>query len=112
MSFVIPAGAAITVSVVVVDQFGNPTSFDGIPQWAVSDPVVATITQADDGLSVRVVSSGQIATGQQLSITGDAVLGEQNRPFTATDTFSVTAGPVAGVRFEYGPVEEAPPPPA
>ena len=51
---------------------GNPASLDGAPVWSITDPAVADLVVAADGLSADVVAK---ALGSaQVSVVGDADL--------------------------------------
>lgn len=53
---------------------GNPATLDGAPAWSISDPAVADLVVAEDGLSAVVLAK---ALGSaQVSVVGDADLDE------------------------------------
>lgn len=80
---------------------GNPAPLDGVPQWASSNPAVATVEPAADGLSalVKAVSVGtaqiscvadaDLDVGELREITG--ILDIEVKPSEAV-TLGITAG--------------------
>lgn len=80
---------------------GNPASLDGVPEWASSNPAVATVTPSTDGLTAVVKASG-LGTAQ-ISVTADADLDAgETRAITGTlnievkPSEAVTLGITAG----------------
>lgn len=64
-----------TASIVIKDKFGNPAAVDGAPAWAVSDPALATLEVATDGMSAKIMPVGVIGSFK-LQVSADADLGE------------------------------------
>lgn len=83
---------------------GNPAKVDGVPEWAVSNPGVARVEPAADGLSAVVFAS--VGGETQVSATMDADLGEGVRHLVATDTVTVVPGEAVTVGFVAGAPEE------
>lgn len=69
------------LSLTVTDQYGNPTSIEGVPSWIVSDPNILTLDVQPDGLTAWIVTVGPIG-GCQVSVSADADLGEGSRLIT------------------------------
>ena len=53
----------------------QPGQIDGVPAWASSNPAVATVEPAQDGLSAVVKAADELGT-TQISVTADATLKE------------------------------------
>lgn len=92
--------AAFTVQ----DAKGNPARVDGVPEWASSDPNVATVTPSADGFSavVKAVQTGET----QVSVTVDADLGEGVRPLIGVGDIEVVAGEATVIALQFGPAEQ------
>lgn len=50
----------VLLSVQPVDKKGNPATLAGVPAWTVSDPTLATLNTAPDGLSSTVLAVGPL----------------------------------------------------
>jgi len=87
----------VVLTAAFADKKGNAASVDGAPVWTSSDPSVATVTAAADGLTATVVAvtEGQVT----ISVDADADLGSGVQSITGT--LDVVIGPgvavVAGV---------------
>lgn len=77
-----------------VDKKGMPAVVDGVPVWAISDPTLASVTPAADGLSALVVATAVTPPGStvQVSCTADARMGPDVVPLVLTDDITIVAG--------------------
>jgi hypothetical protein len=64
----------VKAAVAFVDAAGNPARVDGVPTWETSDPAVAQMMPADDGLSAMFSFAGLGKT--TVTVRADADLGE------------------------------------
>lgn len=102
---VLTATQLALLSITPVDKKNNPAQVDGVPQWNVADPNVATLKPGVDGLSCEVIANGTGTT--QVSVTADADLGEGNVSITGTIDIQVIAGQAASLAIAAGaPVEQ------
>lgn len=84
---------------------GNPAPLDGTPQWASSNPAVATVEPAADGLSAVVTAVAPGTT--QISVTADADLDEgETREISGTLDIDVKAGEAVTLGITAGTPEE------
>lgn len=88
-----------------VDAKGNPALVDGMPTWASSNPLVLTVEPAADGLSAMVKAVGPVGTGQ-VSVQGDADLGEGQKLIIGTLDVEVTPGDAVTFIVQTGAVSE------
>mgnify|MGYP000302343798 CR=1 FL=1 len=92
-------------SIVILDANDNPASIDGVPQWAVSDPNIATVEPSADGRTAIVRPVG--GTGlTQISVTCDADLGEGVEPLVGVGDIEVIGGKATVVRLTFAPATE------
>jgi hypothetical protein len=101
----------VVLSVLPVDAKGNPAPVDGAPAWGSSDPTVATVTPAADGLSATVAAVGPLGK-TQISVTADADLGEGVESVVGTLDIEVVAGKAVSLSIKTGTPEEIPAAPA
>jgi len=94
---------------VPVDAKGNPAPVDGAPAWGSSDPTVATVTPAADGLSAMVAAVGPLGK-TQISVNADADLGEGFESIAGTLEIEVVAGKAVSLSIKTGTPEEIPAP--
>lgn len=99
----------VVLSVVPVDAKGNPAPVDGAPVWGSSDPTVATVAPAADGLSAMVAAVGPLGK-TQISVTADADLGEGFESIAGTLEIEVVAGKAVSLSIKTGTPEEIPAP--
>jgi hypothetical protein len=97
----------VVLSVVPVDAKGNAAPVDGAPVWGSSDPAVATVTAAADGLSATVAAVGPLGK-TQISVTADADLGEGLESIVGTLEIEVVAGKAVSLSIKTGTPEEIP----
>lgn len=85
---------------------GNPAPVDGVPQWSTSNPAVATVIPAVDGLSADVVAVSVGTT--QISVIADADLDVgEIREITGTLDVTVKASEAVTMGITAGtPVEQ------
>lgn len=81
---------------------GNPTRVQD-PQWATSDPAIATVTpSAENPMRATVSAVGPTGTAM-VQFTGDADLDEgEVRPLIATGDIVVTAGEAVVAELRFG----------
>ncbi len=97
----------IDLAIKPVDRKGNPAQVDGVPVWASSDPNIASITSAADGLSCVVKAAANLGS-VQISVTADADLGEGVAPIAGTLDIDVVAGQAVSLGIIAGtPREQA-----
>jgi hypothetical protein len=94
----------VTLSIDPRNAKGNPAPVDGVPEWAVSNPGVGTITPSADGLSATFVATTGGDT--QVSVTADADLGDGVRSLSATLDISVKPGEAVTLGITAGTPEE------
>jgi hypothetical protein len=85
---------------------GHPAQVDGVPVWLSSDPLVATVEAAADGLSAVVKAAENIGPAQ-ISVSADVDLGEGVNTMTGTLDIEVVGGGAAAISIIAGaPVEQ------
>jgi hypothetical protein len=87
----------------VVDADGRPTTFDGPPVWVSSDPAIADVRVADDGLSGRI-GSFQADGAALITITADGRQGTDTKPMITLIPVLVGPGDVELFDATVGPV--------
>jgi hypothetical protein len=94
-----------TLTIEPVTAKGRPALLDGVPEWSSSNPAVASIEPAVDGLSAVVVARGAGET--QISVTADADLDEgETREISGVLDVQVKAGEAVSVGIAAGTPEE------
>jgi hypothetical protein len=83
---------------------GNLAPVDGVPEWASSDPNVASVTPSADGLAC-VVKAGQ-AGSAQVTVTVDADLGDGIRALSGSIDVNVSAGEAVTIAIVAGAPED------
>lgn len=87
----LPVGDKDVLTLAVVDTTGNPIAVvTPTPTWASSDPSVATVTPAADGMSATVVQVG--AAGSACIITTTVT-----PTVTAQESVQIIAGKPSGI---------------
>jgi len=86
-----------------VDVKGRPARVDGVPQWAASDPAVATLEVAEDGLSATVVAL--VPGACQINVTADADLGEGVRSISGALDLQVDPSEAVALAISAGAPE-------
>lgn len=93
----ITADQVVTLSVdlsQLKDREGNPATIDGQPTWATSDPTIASLDVAPDGLSAVAVS--HLVGVATILVEVDADLGEGVKPINGSHEVEVTGGVATG----------------
>jgi hypothetical protein len=103
-TFVLPNTHKVQASVAIKDIAGNPAQVDGPLAWSVSDPSVITLDVANDGLSAFVIAQGPLGTSQ-VTVEGDADLGEGTRPITVIGDIEVRASEAVSLEMTFGAAE-------
>ena len=91
----IPNTFDLMLSIQPIDAMGQPAPVDGIPTWVVSDPAIANIEVAADGLSAKVIPLVPSSGGFQVQVECDADLGTGVR--TLTGAIELSVGPSEAV---------------
>jgi hypothetical protein len=85
----------------------HPAQVDGVPVWSSSDPAVATVEAAADGLSAVVKAADNLGPAQ-ISVTADVDLGEGVNPMTGLLDIEVVGGGAAAISIIAAvPTEQA-----
>lgn len=94
-----------TLTIEPVTDKGRPAKVDGVPEWSTSNPSVASIEPAADGMSAVVIARG--AGDTQISVTADADLDEgETREISAVLDVQVKSGEAVSVGIVAGVPEE------
>lgn len=94
-------GVPRTARITLEDASGNPATVDGLPEWASSDPRIAAVVPAPDGMSA-IVTPG-LAGECQISVTVDADLGDGVKPIVGEAAVRVLSGEVTRVAIAFDP---------
>lgn len=90
-----------------VDKFGNPAAIDGLPVWGTNEPDKLDVVVAGDGMSAVISAKGPMGTAQ-VTVTGDADLGEGRKEIVGVLDFNLLAGEATGFAFNVGAPEAIP----
>lgn len=93
-----------TYTISIEDRLGKPAAVDGVPQWASSNPNVATVNPSADGLSCEVVAGVPGVT--TISVTADADLGAGVVNLAGTEDVTVTPAAAATIELVGSDPEE------
>lgn len=106
-NMIVKAGQFFSANLKAVDKFGNAAVLDAEnpPVFASSNPEVATVEAAADGMSAVVTSTGKVGTAQ-ISVTADAVVGPDEKLIVGTLELEVLPGDAVTVTLEPGPVSD------
>lgn len=106
MALILTDTQKATLTVQPLNSKGNPAPVDGVPQWASTNPSVATVTPAADGLTAEVVAAGIGVT--QINCVADADMDEdETREITAVLDVEVKASEAVQLGITAGtPVEQ------
>lgn len=104
MSATLPSGKSISATLQLFDVNNNPTEFDTAPEWTTSDPAIVALEGADP-YSRRLRSVGPLGS-VQVSVRGDADLGDGVRELVVLDDITVVPGDAVRGSFGYGPIED------
>jgi hypothetical protein len=106
-SMIITDTQQVDLAIKPVDKKGNPGQVDGVPAWTSSNPAVATVEPASDGLSATVKAATALGT-TQISVTADADLGAGVTPIVGTVDIEVVGGQAVSLSIVAGtPAEQA-----
>lgn len=95
----------IDLAIKPLTKKGHPAQVDGTPVWSSSDPQIATVNPAADGLSC-VVRAGANLGSVQISVTADADLGAGVAPLTGVLDLEVIGGGAATMSIIAGTPRE------
>jgi hypothetical protein len=106
-NMIIKAGQFFSANLKATDKYGNAAVLDpeNPPVFVSSNPEVATVTTAADGMSAVVQSTGKTGTAQ-ISVTADAVIGPEEKLIVGTLELEVLPGDAVVVTLEPGPVSD------
>ncbi len=104
---IVKAGQFFSATLKAVDKFGNAAVLDSEnpPVFASSNPEIATVEAAADGMSAVVTSTGKTGTAQ-ISVTADALVGPDEKLIVGTLDLEVLPGDAVTVTLEPGPVSD------
>lgn len=107
MSTVLPVTHLLPASVQPVDAKGNPAAVDGVAVWETSEPILATLEVADDGLSAKIVPTGVLGH-VQIRVRADARMGPDVREISGLLEIELVAAEAVSLNVTAGePVEIA-----
>ncbi len=104
-SMIITDTQQVDLAIKPVDKKGKPGQVDGVPTWASSNPAVAAVEPAQDGLSAVVKTADELGT-TQISVTADADLGEGVTPIAGTIDIEVVGGQAVSLGIIAGTPQE------
>ena len=103
MSFTLSSIEKVSLLIQPVNAKGNPAPIDGVPVWTISDPTVATLIVADDGLTASLVAINPGSV--QITVQADADLGPGTKLITGTLDVTVTAAEAVAINIIPGVAE-------
>ena len=103
MSFTLSSIEKVSLMIQPVNAKGNPAPIDGVPVWTISDPTVATLIVADDGLTASLVAINPGSV--QITVQADADLGPGTKLITGTLDVTVTAAEAVAINIIPGVAE-------
>ena len=103
MAFTLSSIEKVSLMIQPVNAKGNPAPIDGVPVWTISDPTVATLTVADDGLTASLVAINPGSV--QITVQADADLGPGTKLITGTLDVTVTAAEAVAINIIPGVAE-------
>ena len=103
MAFTLSSIEKVSLMIQPVNAKGNPAPIDGIPVWTTSDPTVATLIVADDGLTASLVAINPGSV--QITVQADADLGPGTKLITGTLDVTVTAAEAVSINIIPGVAE-------
>ena len=101
----IPIGKRLPLAIKPVDAKGNPAQVDGTPAWLSSDPLIAAVTPAADGLSAVVRPGANVGTAQ-VSVSADADLGAGVITLTGMIEIETVSGQAVSIGIIAGALED------
>ena len=101
MSFILTDIQKLPISIAFKSAAGNPATVDGVPVWMSSNPDVATVEPAADGLSVMVTVVGVLGT-TQVSVRADADTGAGIEEIIGTLDIEVVGSKAAFIELTPG----------
>lgn len=97
----------VTLFINPTDKKNHPSELDGPPVWTSSDPTVATVEAAPDGLSALVKATDNLGP-VQVNVVADVVMGEEVKPLVGVLDVTVVAGETVSLGITAGTPEEQP----
>lgn len=104
MSVIIPSGKSVVATLQLFDVNNNPTEFDSPPEWITTDPAIISI-EGSEQYSRRLRAVGPLGS-VQVSVRGDADLGDGVRELVVLDDAVVVAGDAVRGSLGYGAIED------
>jgi hypothetical protein len=95
----IQVGKARKFAIKPVDAAGNEAKIDGAPEWAVSNPDLAQIEIAEDGLSAMVTAMGAVGEKVLLQVKADGDMSENVRDIFGELELELIAGDAVEVQI-------------
>ena len=99
----LPDNKKFNVSILPIDAQGQPAEVENV-QWSVSDPSVASVLSAPDGLSAYVIS-GNLGTAQ-ITVSADALIGDGIEVISDVLEVTVIGGKAVGFAFSVGEFQD------
>lgn len=100
----VPNNQKTTLSIAPQDAYAQAAIVDGSPTWMVSEPTLATLTPAADGLSAVLEPVGPVGAFQ-VTATADADLGEGVRQISGLLEVQVIASEAVSLGITAGTLE-------
>lgn len=91
----------LPISISIQDSRGNPARVDGIPAWSVSNPDLASVEAAADGMSALITPIGPLGSFQA-KIEADADLGSGITPLIGALDCEIVAGDASIINMVAG----------
>lgn len=104
MAVVLTVSQKVSASITPVDAKGNPAPIDGVPAWSSSNPDIASVVPAEDGLSAVIVATGVVGD-TQVSVSADADLGEGVTQIVAIGDLSIRPDQAVALSLNFGTPE-------
>lgn len=105
LMLLIPKGKKATLRLDPRDADNNPATLDGVPLWTSSNPSVALVEVAADGLSAVVRHGGTVGSAQ-VNVVGDARMGPEVVEISAVLDVQTGAGEAVTLTIQAGPLED------
>lgn len=100
MAVILPTSRDLPVVVIGEDILSHPRPIVGVPAWSVSDPAMADLAAAPDGLSVVVTPIGALGTVLLTVIVPPQIPGGPE--LTDSGEIELVAGEAVRVRLVFG----------
>lgn len=91
----------LPLSIAPVDAKGNAAKVDGVPAWSVTDPSLATLAVADDGLSAVLSPVGPLGAFK-VQVSADADLGPDAKSIVGELDVEIIGGDAVSIQLKAG----------